>query len=263
MPSAWWWSPRASRPRASCTCSSRSTATGCRVPLGAVHGSQRRRGVGDGGPRAVAPSSRGVIGGAGRRELARAVVAALAAGLRDAAAGRRSCAARSNSFAVSYRRQRRDRRRGQRLHLHARPVARPHRRLDPDRARCASGSTTTSAPVSAIGWQYGSRSRRPLHAHQAGDPSPPRAGSPFRVPATRCCDGLGRHVQPALGDASRSVTSFAPTSTMRVTPSASAGRSPPSVLEERNSITRTCEPAGAVRCRPGSSPGRSPATRWR
>ena len=64
-------------------------------------------------------------------------------------------------------------------------------------------------------------------------------GFPFRVPATRCSTASGVIVTTHSAVASRCVTSFSPTSTIRA-------RLHPQSSEERKTMTRTSEPAGAV-----------------
>ena len=122
---------------------------------------------------------------------------------------------------------------------------------------CASGSSSISAPVTRIGWQCGKRrgvSFTPIMPATFAVSS----GMPFFVPATRCWTASAVVTSQDSATASRSVSGFAPTSTMRVTPSAPAW-SEPTVSPPRSgraSRGPASRPAPS-RCRSGSSRGRS------
>ena len=97
-------------------------------------------------------------------------------------------------------RERRHRRGGERLHLDAGAVVRAHRRAHVDAAGSPRpGRRRTSAPVTAIGWQKGSRSGvrfTPITpAIRAAS-----SGLPFGVPATSRPQASGVIVHDALGD---------------------------------------------------------------
>src|SRR2546423_6257629 len=77
-----------------------------------------------------------------------------------------------------------------------------------------SGSMATSAPVMAIGWQNGRSSGVRLMARRPATRAA-SSGLPFGVPSTSRAHASGVILISHSATASRSVTSFAPTSTIR------------------------------------------------
>ena len=137
--------------------------------------------------------------------------------------------------------ERRDGRGGERLHLDAGAIVRAARSCGRGSFRSPRRrSTSTSAPVTAIGWQNGNRSGVRLTpitpAIRAAS-----SGFPFGVPATSCAQACGVIETMHSATASRSVISFAPTSTIRATAFTLRRHRQSSI--ERNRMTLTWLPA--------------------
>jgi hypothetical protein len=83
------------------------------------------------------------------------------------------------------------------------------------------GSTATSTPVTRIGWQCGNRSGVRFTPAIAATFAV-SIGEPFLVPATSCAIASAVVTSQPSATASRAVSGFWPTSTIRVMPSAPA-----------------------------------------
>ena len=86
-----------------------------------------------------------------------------------------------------------------------------------------------SAPVTRIGWQCG-KSRGVSFTPITPAIFAVAIGSPFFVPASRCRTASGSIDTKHSAIASRAVSAFSPTSTIRVTPSAPACEGPATAL---------------------------------